>query len=255
MNETTIQDIERNLQTKSTEELLAIWQAENREDYSDEGFEAVRRLLSSRGNAFPPKTASAEIEKNVKKYPAGPRGKDYVCTACYVAFTQESALSRSFLGFGRFDCPKCGKTIRYPLTVGYKIFYWFFVVAVAIFCVMMFRQGNVVIPGLAWIAALVALGNDGYFKKRVKTAWYEHERKGKPRAELPPISDTERIASLDPIRWFHVVFAILMPCVAIPWGIINLVRKKRRSGILLIVIPVITIVLLAMIILITTRGK
>jgi hypothetical protein len=80
MNETMIRDIERNLQTKNTEELLAIWQTENREEYSDEGFEAVRRILGSRGHAFPPKTTSVEIERDIKKCPAGPRGNDYVCT-------------------------------------------------------------------------------------------------------------------------------------------------------------------------------
>jgi hypothetical protein len=255
MNEALIRDIERNLQTKSTEELLAIWQAENREEYSDEGFEAVRRILGLRGHAFPPKTTLLEIEKDIRKYPAGPRDKNFVCTECHVAFTQERPLSRSFLGFGRFDCPKCGKKIRYPLTRGYKTFYWFFVVAILLYGVIIFRQGGLLFPGIWWIAALVALGNDGYLKRKVKTAWYEHERKGKPRVDVPPISDTERIASLDPIRWFHVVFAILLPYVAIPWGIVNLVRKKRRSGILLIVVPVVVLVLVLAICLIATRGK
>ena len=122
-------------------------------------------------------------------------------------------------------------------------------------CIIMFRQGNVAIPGFAWIAALVALGNDGYFKRKVKKAWYEHERKGKLRIDVPPISDAERIASLDPIRWFHVVFAILLPYVAIPWGIVNLVRRKRRSGVFLVVASIIVFVLVLAICLIATPGK
>ena len=255
MNDAMIRDIERNLQAKTTDELLAIWQAENREEYSDEGFYAVRRILATRGYQFPPKTTSAEIQKDLQKYPAGPRDKDLVCTECHVAFTQERPLARSFLGFGRFDCPKCSKKVRYPLSRGYKIFYWVFVLGVPIVCVIMFRYGNIAIPGLAWIAALVALGNDRYFKWKVKTAWYEHERKGKPRTDVPPMSDTERTASLDPIRWFHVVFAICVPYVGILWGIVNLVRGKKRSGILLLVVPVIVFVAVFGICLIAIRGK
>lgn len=63
-----IQAIEGNFQTKSTEELLGIWQAENREEYSDEAFEAARRILGSRGYSFPPKIAEV-----LERKPARPR--------------------------------------------------------------------------------------------------------------------------------------------------------------------------------------
>jgi len=64
MNETLIRDIERNFQIKSTDQLLVIWQAENREQYSDEAFEAVRRILGSRGHSFPPRLP---LKKRVRR--------------------------------------------------------------------------------------------------------------------------------------------------------------------------------------------
>lgn len=56
-----------------------------------------------------------------------------------------------------------------------------------------------------------------------------------------------RIASRDPIRWYHVFFAIFVPLIALPWGIVNLVRKKRRSGLLLIVIPIVIPIILLLV--------
>ncbi len=255
MNETLIRDIECNFQAKGTDELLAIWNAEDREEHSDEAFEAVRRILGARGHVFSPKRATSEIEEEVRSYPSGSRDKDYVCTKCHVAFAQERSLSRSVLGFSRFDCPACGENIHYPLTRGYKGIYWLLVVAAPVLGVIAFRQGYVFIPGLFWIGALVALGNDGYFKRKVKRAWYEHERKGNPRVTVPAMSAAERIASLDPIRWFHVVFAIAMPYVGFPWGIVNLVRKKRRSGLLLVVVSIMVFAITLGICLIAAQGK
>ena len=89
MDENLVLNIERSFETKDTEELLAIWHDEDCEEYSDEAFEAVRRILRARGHEFSPKCATAEIEKEVRSFPSGPRGKDYVCTKCHVAFPQE----------------------------------------------------------------------------------------------------------------------------------------------------------------------
>lgn len=254
MDDRLVLNIERSFEAKDTDELLAIWHAENREDYSDEAFEAVRRILGSRGHDLSPKLATAEIEEEVRSCPSGPRNKDYVCTECHTAFAKERPLSRSTLGFIRFDCPACEKDIHYPLTKGYRIVYWVILTAAPILAVIAFRQGYLFVPGLFWIGALAALGNDGYLKRQVKHAWYEHERKGSPRATVPPMTEAERIASRDPIRWFHVVFAIAVPYVGLPWGIMNLIRRKRRSGLLLVVVSIIVFVLALGISLIASRG-
>jgi hypothetical protein len=41
----------------------------------------------------------------------------------------------------------------------------------------------------------------------------------------------------DPIRWYHIICAVICPYAAAPWGVVNLVRGKRRSGRLLLLIP------------------
>lgn len=40
----------------------------------------------------------------------------------------------------------------------------------------------------------------------------------------------------DEIRWYHVLVAVMLPYVALPWGIVNLVKKQRRSGLVLVLI-------------------
>jgi hypothetical protein len=35
------------------------------------------------------------------------------------------------------------------------------------------------------------------------------------------------------IQWYHVMVAIIIPYIGLPWGIVNLVRKRRRSGLLM----------------------
>jgi len=243
MDEKLLATVKEKFQSRETDDLLAIWNEENRDEWSDEAFEAIRQILASRGHDLPPKVPTGDIDKQVKSSPPGPRGNDYVCTHCHVAFTQDRPIQRSFLGYGKFECPKCGESNRYPLSKGYKIFYWLFVVGVAALCVGMFRQGNILLPGLAWIAAVVALGNNGYARRQVQKAWYEHERKGQPRIDVPPMTERERTAVSDPIRWYHVLFALLLPYAALPWGIVNLVRKKRRSGLLMTIVPLVFVLL------------
>ena len=53
--ETRIEEIKQSIAEKSTEYLLAIWNADKRDEYSDEGFEAIRQVLEERGHSFPPK--------------------------------------------------------------------------------------------------------------------------------------------------------------------------------------------------------
>jgi hypothetical protein len=54
MNERLIQQIRSSMEAKSTEELLKIWEENNREEYSDEAFEAIKQLLTERGITLPP---------------------------------------------------------------------------------------------------------------------------------------------------------------------------------------------------------
>lgn len=254
MNETLVGTVRKSFEAKSTDELLAIWNDENRDQYADEAFEAVRRILGERGHPLQAKASSHEIAKAEKTRESGPRGDDFVCTECHAAFTRQRPLNRSFLGFVRFICPQCGKNVLYPLTNGYRAFYWVFVAAVSVLCVVMFLQGNIVLPGALVIAAIIALGRNGGIKRKVEHAWYEHDRKGQPRTVQLALTEHERATSLDPLRWFHVVFAVLLPYVAIPWGIVNLVRGKKRSGLVLLIVSIVLVATMVVIILIATRG-
>jgi len=57
MNEKQILEIKTNLASKTIEELSAIWKANNKREYSEEGLEAVRRILVERKVSLPPQDA------------------------------------------------------------------------------------------------------------------------------------------------------------------------------------------------------
>lgn len=46
-------------------------------------------------------------------------------------------------------------------------------------------------------------------------------------------------ATLDEAHWYHMIVAMMLPYVAVVWGIVNLSRGKYRSGHMLLVIPLV----------------
>lgn len=46
----------------------------------------------------------------------------------------------------------------------------------------------------------------------------------------------------DQVQWYHVLVSILLPYVGLPWGIVNLCKKRSRSGKALVIIS--TLILL-----------
>jgi hypothetical protein len=139
--------------------------------------------------------------------------------------------------------------MTYPLTKGYRVFYWCFVILVLLACIALLSfGGNPAFPGILWFAAVMALVVDASKKAQVRRAWKEHNRLGQPRSDKPqptrpPLTPAER----DPIRWYHVVFAVMLPYVALPWGIINLLRRRRRSGLFLLITPLVVFAVVAVI--------
>ncbi len=238
MDQRLIQEIADLFESKTTEELLKIWTEEDRNEYSGEAFEAVRRILGSRGHPLPPKMTAAEMEKEALGFHAGPRGSEYACTECYATFDHPVAPKRSFLGFPRLKCPQCGREIRYPLTEGYRTFYWVFIVGLsgASLCTILLQARYAFLPGVLWFAAIWALMGDAALKSKTRMAWCMHDRKGPPPVASAAASGAVGSVAppADAVRWFHVVIAILFPCVGLVWGIVNLVHGKRRSGKLLI---------------------
>jgi len=71
-------------------------------------------------------------------------------------------------------------------------------------------------------------------------------RRGRPQSAL---------AIMDEPHWYHVVVAIMLPYVALPWGIINLIRGRKRSGLVLVIIPaVLFLFLLITLLVIHSQG-
>jgi tetratricopeptide (TPR) repeat protein len=67
MNKNMIDIIYRELNQRQTEDLLEIWEANDREEYTDEAFEAIRRILTERIPEGPPQQA-----ERVTVYPPPP---------------------------------------------------------------------------------------------------------------------------------------------------------------------------------------
>jgi hypothetical protein len=73
MNEQWIEQLRHNLDGKSTEELLQIWQDNNREEYSDEAFIAIGRILAARGETPGPQLEQIPpVETPEANYPKRP---------------------------------------------------------------------------------------------------------------------------------------------------------------------------------------
>ena len=93
---------------------------------------------------------------------------EVVCTECHSTFN--ATPKRSFLGFLQFVCPKCNRKVVYPLTSGYRIFYWIVFTYMVIVSVVAFKQGGFAIPGLIGIAVIIALIKDTSIKRKVQSA-------------------------------------------------------------------------------------
>ncbi|MDI6792880.1 MAG: hypothetical protein QME81_08455 [bacterium] len=57
IDEATAESIQTKMREKSTQELLEIWNENNREEWRDEAFEAIRRVLTERGECVPEQSA------------------------------------------------------------------------------------------------------------------------------------------------------------------------------------------------------
>ena len=89
-----------------------------------------------------------------------------VCTSCKHNFT--AVPTRSFLGFQKFICPTCSKAVLYPLTSGYRGFYWVIFVVMCLTILSAFAQGGIGYPGGLGIAVAIALFKDWSIRNRIK---------------------------------------------------------------------------------------
>lgn len=86
-----------------------------------------------------------------------------------------------------------------------------------------------------------------YFDARAETE-YEHNE-----ASLP--AESVAIALGDYVLWYHYVFIVLLPYIAVFWGIVNLIRGKRRSGAIMCLGSITWIILINVLIFIIATSQ
>jgi cobalamin biosynthesis protein CobD/CbiB len=83
------------------------------------------------------------------------KAKKYLCPNCRKTVELSAKPKRSFMGFLRIPCPTCQKEFRYPLTMGYVVFYWILLVGNVALVVSILSQGKMVIPNPIGIVILI----------------------------------------------------------------------------------------------------
>ncbi len=93
MDENWIEQIRRTLETKSTAELLQIWEKNDREEWTDEAFIAIQRILEKRGENPGPQGPPASADKETQ---AGQRQRP----GCVTAFAILVVIGAIFSALG-----------------------------------------------------------------------------------------------------------------------------------------------------------
>ena len=57
----------------------------------------------------------------------------------------------------------------------------------------------------------------------------------------------------DSIRWYHIFFSVLIPYVALPWGLVNLVRHRKKSGLTMLLTSLAVFVVVVVIVLLVEK--
>ncbi len=94
---------------------------------------------------------------------------DAACPHCANRF--RGAPQRSFLGFQKLECSKCGRDVIYPLTDGYRFTYWILFAFTVLSMIAVYSQGGIGYPGGFGIAISVALIRDWQIRSRVAMDW------------------------------------------------------------------------------------
>lgn len=101
---TIVESIRVNLREKSTEELLEIWKKNNREEWSDEAFEAIKELLVERGDKPPSqdyytqngsRPIKEKTEMKIKLIQGSSRFRQ--CTNCKATLPKKENLMRTIV--------------------------------------------------------------------------------------------------------------------------------------------------------------
>lgn len=91
------------------------------------------------------------------------------CDGCGHIFT--GVPRRSFLGLQLLTCPACGSELRYPLTAGYRAFYWVCAVSMSLsFVGSLLMYQRLTLPGLVGGAIIAGLVKDRIIRRELADA-------------------------------------------------------------------------------------
>jgi len=166
----------------------------------------------------------------------------YVCPQCKNRVTMTVKPKRSFMGFRRIPCPSCNAEFRYPLTTGYIVFYWLLLLGNVCLLVYILSQGQVFVPNPIGIVVLayvvISLAKNSSLKRSVTEA-------SMSAIDAPPLQAVAVEGEIkDRARWYHLLVAVMLPYVALPWGVVNLCMKKKGSGLMLTIPSAIILLIL-----------
>ena len=100
----------------------------------------------------------------------GAKGENYVCLSCHREFPEIEKVKKSFLGFEKWTCPLCQNENLYPLTPSYVVIYVLILIGTALVSVVAMMNGEIPMPGLFAIAAVIGLVKNGQIKAEVRQA-------------------------------------------------------------------------------------
>jgi hypothetical protein len=91
-----------------------------------------------------------------------------ICMSCLKDVEVLSAVN--FLGFPKFACPECKEIQKHPLATARKSVYQILVLAVGAYCVYVFSQGGIPMPGIIAILLIISVVEDLAVTAKLKDA-------------------------------------------------------------------------------------
>ncbi len=175
----------------------------------------------------------------------------YVCPRCKRAVRMAAKPKRSFMGFARIPCPSCGTEFRYPLATAYVVVYWLLLLGNVGLFTYVLSQGKGVVPNPIGIVVLVYVVISLVKNSSLKRSIMELSKIASDASPLE-VAAVEG-ESKDRARWYHLLVAVMLPYVALPWGIVNLCLKKKGSGLMLTIPSAIILVIMVIAIVASSR--
>lgn len=166
----------------------------------------------------------------------------YVCPQCKYAVRLAARPRLNFMGFARIPCPTCHSEFQYPLEIATALFYWLLLIGNVGLLTYLLSQGQTLVPnpfGIVLLAyVLNALVKDYRLKRHVVKI-------SQSAIEAPPLQVTH---VEDKARGYHLLIAVMLPYVALPWGIVNLCFRKKSSGLMLTIPSAIVLLIMVLVV-------